>query len=158
MLELLKRFEQENIDDPFTYPESSDEDGPVDDLERRLAGIDLGELFTCMPSRIDRRWTFVESASADKIWAALTPEERSHFTRAVQDPSSELAKTLLTSPDLVDDIPAPWWTSPLTTPPANTPAPRPARPPELISIPKSLVAAPTPASAFPLAYNLVAIL
>lgn len=51
MLELLKRFEQENIDDPFAHPESSDEeDGPVDDLERRLAGIDLGELFTCMPA------------------------------------------------------------------------------------------------------------
>ncbi|KAH8997186.1 hypothetical protein EDB86DRAFT_2916142 [Lactarius hatsudake] len=88
MLELLKRFEQDSPDDPFSHPEESDDD-EEDDLERRLAGIDL------------------ESASADNIWAALTPEERSRFTRAVQDPTSELTKTLLTSPDLADDIPAP---------------------------------------------------
>ncbi|KAI9459657.1 hypothetical protein BJY52DRAFT_354098 [Lactarius psammicola] len=145
MLELLKRFEQDSLDDPFAHPEEGDDDeGPGDDLERRLAGIDL------------------ESASADKIWAALNPEERSRFTRAVQDPTTELAKTLLTSPDLADDIPAPWWTSSSTTPPDNAPAPRPAQPPDLITISKSLLAAPTPPSpsgpAFPLAYNLVAIL
>jgi hypothetical protein len=46
MLELLKRFEQDNLDDPFAHPENSDGDeGLVDDLERRLAGIDLGELY-----------------------------------------------------------------------------------------------------------------
>lgn len=45
MLELLKRFEQDNLDDPFAHPENSDDDeGTMDDLERRLAGIDLGEL------------------------------------------------------------------------------------------------------------------
>ena len=44
MLELLKRFEQDSLDDPFAHPEKSDDDdGPVDDLEQRLAGIDLGE-------------------------------------------------------------------------------------------------------------------
>ena len=46
MLELLKRFEQDNLDDPFANPENSDDDeGTIDDLERRLAGIDLGELY-----------------------------------------------------------------------------------------------------------------
>ncbi|KAF8262240.1 hypothetical protein EI94DRAFT_1688271 [Lactarius quietus] len=146
MLELLKRFEQDSLDDPFAHPEenSDDDEGPVDNLEQRLAGIDLG------------------SASADTIWAALNPEERSRFTRAVQDPTSELAKTLLTSPDLVDDVPAPWWTSSLTTTPVNAPASRPAPRPELIAIPDSFLVAPTPPSppapAFPLAYNLVAIL
>ncbi len=46
MLELLKRFEQDSLDDPFAHPEESDDDeGPVDDLERRLAGIDLGEFY-----------------------------------------------------------------------------------------------------------------
>ena len=45
MLELLKRFEQDNLDDPFAHPENSnDDEGTIDDLERRLAGIDLGEL------------------------------------------------------------------------------------------------------------------
>ncbi|KAI9432066.1 hypothetical protein H4582DRAFT_1858253 [Lactarius indigo] len=146
MLDLLKRFEQDSLDDPFSHPEESDDgEGPLDDLERRLGGIDL------------------ESASADNIWAALTPEERTRFTRAVQDPTSELAKTLLTSSDLADDIPAPWWTSSPTAPAINAIAPRPAQPPDLIIIPKSLLAAsPTPPSppapAFPLAYNLVAIL
>lgn len=44
MLELLKRFEQDSLDDPFAHPEKSDDDeGPLDDLERRLTGIDLGE-------------------------------------------------------------------------------------------------------------------
>jgi hypothetical protein len=102
----------------------------------------------------------VESASADSIWAALTPEERARFTRAVQDPASVLAQTLLTSPDLVDDIPAPWWLPSSSTPPANAPASRPARP-DVMPIPEALLAAPTlppPAQAFPLAYNLVAIL
>jgi hypothetical protein len=47
MLELLKRFEKDSLDDPFAHSELSDDDeGPVDDLERRLAGIDLGELYT----------------------------------------------------------------------------------------------------------------
>ncbi|KAI0256566.1 hypothetical protein BJV78DRAFT_289878 [Lactifluus subvellereus] len=142
MMNLLKRFEEDNLDNPFANPETDDDDDR-DDLEQRLAGIDL------------------ESASADRIWAALTPEERARFTRAVQDPASELAQTLLTSPDLVDDIPAPWWLPSSITPPVNAPAFRPAQPPDVMAIPEALLAAPTPpppAQAFPLAYNLVAIL
>ena len=103
----------------------------------------------------------VESASADSIWAALTPEERARFTRAVQDPASVLAQTLLTSPDLVNDIHAPWWSPSSSTLPANAPAPHPARTPDVMAIPEALLAAPTPpspAQAFSLAYNLVSIL
>jgi len=146
MLDVLKRFEEEDgLDDPFANPQNDDDDegGDDDDLERRLAGIDL------------------ESASADKIWAALTPEERARFTRAVQDPTSELAKTLLTKLDLADDVPTPWWVAPSSTLQANAPASRPTLPPEVVAIPESLLAAPTsssPAPTFPLAYNLVAIL
>jgi hypothetical protein len=49
MMDLLKRFEEDSlIDDPFTNPETSDDEGggdgdDADDLERRLANIDLGE-------------------------------------------------------------------------------------------------------------------
>lgn len=50
MMDLLKRFEEDNLDDdPFANPEYSDDEGAGgdgddgDDLERRLAGIDLGE-------------------------------------------------------------------------------------------------------------------
>jgi hypothetical protein len=53
MMDLLKRFEEGSLnDDPFTNPENSDDEGvggdsdDRDDLERRLAGIDLGE-FCC---------------------------------------------------------------------------------------------------------------
>ena len=50
MMDLLKRFEEDNLDDdPFANSEYSDDEGAGgdgnggDDLERRLAGIDLGE-------------------------------------------------------------------------------------------------------------------
>jgi hypothetical protein len=48
MVDLLKRFEEDSLDgDPFANPEYSDDEGAGgdggDDLERRLAGIDLGE-------------------------------------------------------------------------------------------------------------------
>jgi hypothetical protein len=48
MMDLLKRFEEDSLDDPFAN--SDDDEGGAgggaaddDDLERRLAGIDLGE-------------------------------------------------------------------------------------------------------------------
>jgi len=44
MLELLKHFEEDGLDDPFAYPEQSDDDD-ADDLERRLSGIDIGEYY-----------------------------------------------------------------------------------------------------------------
>ena len=54
MMDLLKRFEEDNLDDdPFANPEYSDDEGAGgdgnggDDLERRLAGIDLGEYYCC---------------------------------------------------------------------------------------------------------------
>jgi hypothetical protein len=104
----------------------------------------------------------VESISADRIWAALTPEEGARFPRAMQDPASELAQTLLTSPDL-DNIPALWWLPLSTTPLVNALTSRPVLLPGVMvmTIPEALLAAPTPpppAQAFPLAYNLVAIL
>ena len=54
MMDLLKRFEEDSVDDdPFANPEYSDDEGAGgggsggDDLERRLAGIDLGEYCYC---------------------------------------------------------------------------------------------------------------
>jgi hypothetical protein len=170
MMDLLKRFEEDNLnDDPFTNPENSDDEGvggdgdDGDDLGRRLAGIDLGEFCCSLHGRHEHRTTLiVGSASADKIWAVLTPEERTRFTRAVQDPGSELAKTLLTSPDLAEDIHAPWWVTLPSTPQANAPVSYPARPPDVMTIPEALLTASASPShtppAFPLAYNLVAIL
>lgn len=172
MMDLLKRFEEDSLNgDPFTNPGSSDDegvggdgdDGDGDDLERRLAGIDLGEFCCCLQGSHEHRTIrIVGSASADKIWSVLTPEERTRFTRAVQDPGSELAKTLLSSPDLAEDIHAPWWVTLPSTPQANAPVSRPAHPPDVMAIPEALLttsASPShPTPAFPLAYNLVAIL
>jgi hypothetical protein len=52
MMDLLKRFEEDSLDgDSFTNPGNSDDEGvggdgdDGDDLERRLAGIDLGESY-----------------------------------------------------------------------------------------------------------------
>lgn len=159
MMDLLQRFEEDSLDDPFANPEGSDDEGGGDDdLERRLAGIDLGEfLFRYAPK--SRCEYSVESASSDKIWAVLTPEERARFTSAVRNPASELAKTLLSSPNLADDMPTPWWVALSSTPQAkNAPASRVAPPPDIIVLPASLLDAATSSPTFPLAYNLVAIL
>ncbi len=162
MMDLLKRFEEDSQDDPFADPENGDDDDDDDDddLERRLAGIDLGEFFFLV--RVGAPGlNAVGSASADNIWAVLTPEERARFTRAVQDPASELAKTLLASPDIADDVPTPWWEASSSTPQAHVPPSHPARVPDVMAIPEALLVAPTPSPptpAFPLAYNLVAIL
>ena len=46
MMDLLKRFEEDNLDDgpqEYSDDEGGGSDGDGDDLERRLAGIDLGE-------------------------------------------------------------------------------------------------------------------
>jgi hypothetical protein len=47
MMDLLKRFEEDSLDDPFATnangEDDDDEGAGDDDLERRFAGIDLGE-------------------------------------------------------------------------------------------------------------------
>lgn len=48
MVDLLKRFEEDSLDDPFADGDDDEGGGGAgddDDLERRLAGIDLGEFF-----------------------------------------------------------------------------------------------------------------
>jgi hypothetical protein len=50
MVDLLKRFEEDSLDDPFANGDDDEGGGGAgddDDLERRLAGIDLGEFFWC---------------------------------------------------------------------------------------------------------------
>jgi hypothetical protein len=62
MVDLLKRFEEDSLDNPFangdddeggggTGSEDDDDDDDDDDLERRLAGIDLGEFIDCLGVR-----------------------------------------------------------------------------------------------------------
>jgi len=39
----------------------------------------------------------------------LTPEERKKFTRAMENPESQMAQELLASEQLEKDIDDPWW-------------------------------------------------
>ncbi|PCH44112.1 hypothetical protein WOLCODRAFT_164926 [Wolfiporia cocos MD-104 SS10] len=94
MMELLKQFEQESMDDDLLIPDADEED-TGDELAYRLGGMDL------------------DSASYDDIWAALTPAERDKFMRALQDPNSELAQQLLASEELEKERTEPWWEMPM---------------------------------------------
>jgi hypothetical protein len=78
----------------------------------------------------------LESASPHALWAILTPEERKKFTRALEDPSSELAQQLLASKELESERLAPWWEAPTLDDAAqSSPAKRYGAKPELMSIP-----------------------
>ncbi|RDX50264.1 hypothetical protein OH76DRAFT_1555794 [Lentinus brumalis] len=92
MMDLLKRFEEDALDDSSLLGDSDNEDDDEgDDLQRRLQNVDL------------------DSASYDELWNALTPAERDKFLRALQDPDSELAKQLLASEVLEREQVEPWW-------------------------------------------------
>ncbi|KAJ3482592.1 hypothetical protein NLI96_g6876 [Meripilus lineatus] len=84
MLEYLKRFEEDTLDDPLDEEDASD-------LADRLENLDI------------------DSASYDDLWAALTPAERDKFLAALRNPTSELAQQLLTSEKLENDRVEPWW-------------------------------------------------
>ena len=43
------------------------------------------------------------------MWEMLTPAERRKFVKALENPSSELAQTLLASKQLEVEIEQPWW-------------------------------------------------
>ena len=44
MLNLLKQFEEDSFDNPFANSETNNDDG-TNDLEQRLASINLGEFY-----------------------------------------------------------------------------------------------------------------
>ncbi|KAF8717518.1 hypothetical protein AX14_012166 [Amanita brunnescens Koide BX004] len=87
MMELLKKFEEESIND------ASDEDDDVlgADLAKRLQGVDL------------------ETANPDELWSVLNAEERSKFMETLRDPNSELTQQLLSSEELERNRRKPWW-------------------------------------------------
>ncbi|KAJ7093954.1 hypothetical protein B0H15DRAFT_147665 [Mycena belliarum] len=138
MMETLRRFEEESAarqDDADALPDADgeeDEDGAdADDAEdddalvRRLAHVDL------------------ETTSPDALWALLPPTARARFLRAMEDPSSALARDLLADAAATAPPPDPWWA------PAS-----PARKPDAISIPEALKGA----TGAGLVYNVAAVL
>ncbi|CAE6466864.1 unnamed protein product [Rhizoctonia solani] len=85
MLELLKRFEEESLEEA---EDSDDEDG----LASRLEGIDL--------DKVDH----------DTLWGLLSEEERQKFTRMLMDPTSEDSQKLFNTSKLLEGHEGPWWT------------------------------------------------
>ncbi|KAL1684126.1 hypothetical protein EV122DRAFT_285873 [Schizophyllum commune] len=92
MMEVLKRFEEEaasgGLDDGLDEEDGSEgEEGA--ELAERLQGVDL------------------DSIPPDELWELLTPEQRAKFLEAVNNPESELARSLLSSEQVA--IRPPWW-------------------------------------------------
>ncbi|KAF5316000.1 hypothetical protein D9619_006332 [Psilocybe cf. subviscida] len=96
MMELLQKFEEAPAgkDQSLEDIEDGEEDGKEDDLVERLGAVDL------------------DATSPDELWELLTPEERKKFMKAVNDPTSELARELLSSDQLDAEIIKPWWEAP----------------------------------------------
>ncbi|KAJ4500171.1 hypothetical protein C8R41DRAFT_914665 [Lentinula lateritia] len=139
MMEILKRFEENNIEQDELVGEDKDDSEEEDDLERRFSAIDIA------------------SASPDALWSLLSQVERDKFIEAIQDPSSNLAQDLLVSEELQNELAhEPWWETPFITHDADdTPDDtRYVRTPELIDIPTTMVK-PFPIGP-PLIYNFIA--
>ncbi|KAF8605897.1 hypothetical protein BDV93DRAFT_521242 [Ceratobasidium sp. AG-I] len=86
MLELLKRFEEESIEN------SDDEDEEdMNDLVSRIQGVDLDNL------------------NHNALWGLLSEEERQKFTKMISDPASDDLKRLFQSQELAESHREPWW-------------------------------------------------
>ena len=96
--------------------------------------------------------TLPDSASSDAIWSMLTPEERNKFTKALEDPSSQLAQELLASERLEKEIKQPWWKAPVLDEDGLR---RFGSKPEMLEIPPSMIQ-PIPVG-HPLVYNTCAL-
>ncbi|TDL23986.1 hypothetical protein BD410DRAFT_131242 [Rickenella mellea] len=94
MMELLKRFEEDSLEDDELLNDENDDEDHVTNLAQRLGNIDL------------------ESASSDEIWSMLNPSERELFLQAVKDPTSGVTQDLLYSDEMQKHIVEPWWIAP----------------------------------------------
>ncbi|ESK97752.1 zinc finger hit domain-containing protein 2-like [Moniliophthora roreri MCA 2997] len=93
MMAILKRFEEGSLENEAQLFASDDEDD--DDLAARFKGID------------------VENTDAETLWSRLSEEEKSKFMQAINNPSSELTKRLLSESEFLSiSYPKPWWEAP----------------------------------------------
>ncbi|KAG5636783.1 hypothetical protein H0H81_006897 [Sphagnurus paluster] len=122
MMELLKKFEEENQQEPKDLVESEDEDD-ADDLAERFQDIDM------------------DTVSAADLWSKLTPAEQQQFLKVMEDPTSDLAQQLLASEELERQRREPWWDAPEVAPDIETLPPQTqyGNKPELIRVPSALV-------------------
>ena len=93
MLELLKRFEEDGLDDNMADGEESD----VDDLAERFSAVEIGARLVLSVMILNLSQS-VASASPDTLWSLLTKVEQEKFIKALHDPSSSnFAQDLLHS-------------------------------------------------------------
>lgn len=170
-MELLKRFEEDSMEDDKMFEEEEDDE---DELVNRLNGIDLGASVLLPDGRwftsltyADCHLSIVESASYEQLMSVLTQTERDKFMKALGDPSSELAQQLLASEVLERERIEPWWEANLVSledEDENSSKPikkysekRFGKLPAMMIIPQSMISSPTPSSQGPpLLYNLCA--
>ena len=107
-MELLKRFEESDVEEA----DLEDEDDDEDTLAQRLKGIDLGmsllESVLRLISLIDV--PMLDSVSPDELWNLLPEEQRAKFLK-VMDPTSDLAEQLLADGGFLHKKITPWWRS-----------------------------------------------
>ncbi|OZJ02529.1 hypothetical protein BZG36_04130 [Bifiguratus adelaidae] len=95
MLELLRKFEEDAVDESDLFEELEEGDARDEDLLKRLQDIDL------------------DKASFDAIWTRLTPMEQQRFTEQVAQ-SEDTAQNIGVD-ELINDstdlwtIEVPWW-------------------------------------------------
>ncbi|KDQ51026.1 hypothetical protein JAAARDRAFT_199417 [Jaapia argillacea MUCL 33604] len=99
MMEVLRRFEQDQLEGEHDLEDEEDEHEEADgdeenDLAKRMRNIDL------------------DSASPENLWSFLTPSQRTKFLSALTNPSSELTQQLLSSSALERELVEPWWEAP----------------------------------------------
>ncbi|KAJ8518270.1 hypothetical protein ONZ45_g4628 [Pleurotus djamor] len=130
MMEVLKRFEEESreADEELDGLSDDDQNDESSALAKQLAGMDI------------------DSVHEDDLWSMLSPAQQQKFIRALQDPSSELSRQLLSSERLEKDIQTPWWDAEKGT----------KIPPSAMSVPSGMVKPQLQGP--PLVYNLAALL
>lgn len=89
-----------------------------------------------------------DNVSYDQLWEVLTPAERQKFLGALNDPSSDIAQSLLASEDLDDQIIQPWWDAPPQdeVPQGKTLLKRYGHRPQMLEIPEAVLRAARTAS------------
>ncbi|KAG6896526.1 hypothetical protein C0992_007660 [Termitomyces sp. T32_za158] len=87
MMELLKKFEEEN-------QENMSLDNEVEDNMEDLT----------------------HATSAADVWSKLTPTEQAAFLKIMEDPNSDNARQLLASEELENERREPWWDAPAVEP------------------------------------------
>ncbi|KAG8963606.1 hypothetical protein FRC03_002801 [Tulasnella sp. 419] len=93
MMELLKKFEDESLENDELGDDEDDEDeeDALESLSKQFENVDI------------------ESISTSDLWNLLPVSQRTKFLKTIQNPESEVVKDLLSSEAIAKSISPPWW-------------------------------------------------